>query len=99
MSASTDLGTTLGARPPNRLILFNKRTQSTAIPFLDFFSLCHGRPESDGNVVGQLVATHRDHTGVLYGPFGKYGYIRGAASDIHKRYAQFSFIGGQYGFC
>ena len=55
-----------------------------------------GRPQADGDIVGQVVSTKSEHEGVTDVLVGEDGQIGGAAAQVQQRGPQFFFLSGQY---
>src|SRR5439155_1848057 len=89
-------GAAAHARHLDGVVLVQARALRAAELHLDLFRLDHRRAQTDGDVVGQMVAAERDHARVLDGPAGEDRQIRRAAADVHQRDAQLLLLFRQH---
>ncbi len=70
--------------------------QRTGIADLDLLGILGRGTQGHGNVIGHLVAGHRNHRGIADRALGEDGDIGGTTADIHQADAQLHLVIGQY---
>ena len=84
-------------RPANldEFIRVGQGIETGAVMFLEFFGMSQGGGQPHGNVVGQVVAAHRQDEVVPQGVFGKDGQVGDPAAEVDEGHAQFLFFVGE----
>ena len=76
----------------DRMILQNQVLEDAAMLALDFFRFGNRRAQSDGKIVGEMIAAHRNGRRVAQHSIAENNELRRAAADIEQAAAQFALI-------
>ncbi len=72
--------------------------ESAGVLALDFFGFRNRRAQADGEIVGEMIAAHRDGRGVAHHSAGEGDQFGGAAADIEQAGAEFALVLREAGF-
>src|SRR5512139_1247975 len=82
----------------DRLVIVDHGRERTPVLALDLLRLGHRRPQTDGDVVGEMVPAHAHDGRVPQAAALEDGQIGGAAADVHQRHPELLLVGGEDGF-
>src|SRR5580658_1819025 len=85
-------GTVADAGDFDGRVFGEKFAQRAGMQALDFFRFSTGRAQTDGEIVGEMIAAHWNCGGVADYAAGEGDHFGGAAADIEQAGAEFAFI-------
>src|SRR5690606_33620049 len=80
----------------HRLVLTHECVERAAAPALQLLGVGHGRPQADGDVIGEVVAAYGDNARVPEAAALEDREVGGAAAVVAKRHAQLALVGRQH---
>ena len=79
-------------------IFHDQILKHAAVLALDFFGLGNRRAQADGQIVGEMIAAHRNGRRMAHHAVAEDDQLRRAAADIEQAAAQFALILREAGF-
>jgi len=83
----------------NGSVLVKERAGSAAVPALDPLGFRDRRTQTDGKIVGEVIAADGDVAGVVHNYAAVNDAFRSTAADIEQAAAKLAFVLRECGFC